>query len=386
MLDGLRQGLASVVEPGVFFDALRNSGLDFFTGVPDSLLKDFCAYVSDHAAADRHIIAANEGGAVALAAGYHMATGRLALVYMQNSGQGNAMNPLTSLTDPEVCGIPMILLVGWRGEPGTVDEPQHVKQGAVTLDVFDALRIGYSVLPRDTGEALQSVSTAIARATATSAPVALVARADTFASYRLVKDTRTSFELNREGALRLIVQSLDPDAIVVGTTGKTSRELFEAREAFAQPHTADFRTVGCMGHASHIALGIALAQPARPVYCLDGDGAVLMHMGALAILGSQRTSNLKHIVLNNGAHDSVGGQPTVGFEIDIPAIATACGYRAALTARTRQEVVGAIEALRQAEGPALLEVKVNKGARTNLGRPTTSPAVNKRELMANLGA
>lgn len=367
-----------------FFDALRGEGIEFFTGVPDSLLKDFCAYITDHAGPRQHVIAANEGGAVALAAGRYLATGRPALVYMQNSGQGNAVNPLTSLADPDVFGIPMLLLVGWRGEPGVPDEPQHVKQGKITLDVFAALGIHCEVLPGDTGPAVGCLASAVRRMRAGSCPVALVVRTGTFERYKLRSDVVSSYELRREAALALVVEAIGSGAVVVATTGMTSRELFEYRVSAAQGHRTDFRTVGCMGHASQIALGIALARPGRAVYCLDGDGAAIMHMGGLAIIGDQQPANLRHVVFNNGAHDSVGGQPTAGFTIDIPRIATACGYRFAATASTTFEISEGLRSLREATGPALLEIRVNKGARSNLGRPTSTPAENKRELMQYL--
>jgi len=375
-----------MLDPQQFFEAVRSLGFDFFTGVPDSLLKDFCAYVTDHTTPESHIIAANEGGAVALAAGHYLATGRPGVVYMQNSGQGNAVNPLTSLADSDVFSIPMLLLVGWRGEPGIEDEPQHVKQGKVTLDLFKALQIGHAVLPEDMAGAAQALERGAAEMRATLAPYALVIRGGTFGSYKLKSQIKTSYELNREGALRLVLDTIGAGDIVVGTTGKTSRELFELREGTARSHKSDFRTVGCMGHASQIALGIALAASDRRVYCLDGDGAVIMQMGGLSIIGSQKPANYRHIVFNNGAHDSVGGQPTVGFAIDIPSIAMACGYRHAWSAETTADITKALARFDEVDGPALLEIRVNKGARENLGRPTMTPAENKRELMEVLGA
>ena len=375
-----------MLDPQRFFEAIGACGCDFFTGVPDSLLKDFCAYVTDHTSAANHIIAANEGGAVALAAGHYLATGRPGVVYMQNSGQGNAVNPLTSLADSDVFSIPMLLLVGWRGEPGIEDEPQHVKQGKVTLDLFRALGLDHAVLPDDIDGATAALRVAAEAMRSSLAPYALVIRGGTFGPYKLKSQIKTGYELNREGALRLVLATIGASDVVIGTTGKTSRELFELREGSASSHRSDFRTVGCMGHASQIALGIALAKPERQVYCLDGDGAVIMQMGGLAIIGSQKPANFRHIVFNNGAHDSVGGQPTVGFEIDIPAIARACGYREAWSAATTPEISSALERLRLVDGPALLEIKVNKGARENLGRPTMTPAENKRELMEVLSA
>lgn len=368
-----------------FFTAVQDEGISFFTGVPDSLLKDFCAYVTDQIGSGGHVIAANEGGAVALASGHFLATGNPALVYMQNSGQGNAVNPLTSLADPDVFGIPMLLLVGWRGEPGRPDEPQHVKQGKVTLDLFSVLGIDAVVLPEDETAALESLRQAVRRTRANSSPVALIVRSGTFGKYKLQREAVTAFPLSREAAVKAVLSGLADAAVVVATTGMTAREMFEHRVMTGRSHRADFRTVGCMGHASQIALGIALAQPDREVCCLDGDGAVIMHMGALAIIGSQRPANLKHVVINNGAHDSVGGQPTAGFAMDLLQIANACGYRHAWRAETQEEVDGRVSELRMAQGPVLLEIRVNKGARPDLGRPTASPAENKRELMQFLG-
>jgi phosphonopyruvate decarboxylase len=368
-----------------FYNALTSRGIDFFTGVPDSLLKDFCAYITDNVSPDRHIIAANEGNAVALASGHHIATGDLGLVYMQNSGQGNAVNPLMSLADPDVYSIPMLLLIGWRGEPGAKsDEPQHVKQGKITRTLLDSLGIPHAVLPDNIDDAKATLEQAVNIAREGNRPYGLVVRKGTFEPYELQTKTQTSYELNREGAVKLVTNLLDATDIVVSTTGKTSRELFEYREELKHDHSRDFLTVGSMGHSSKIALGIALAKPNRQVYCFDGDGAVIMHMGSLAIIGCHGPKNFKHIVFNNGAHDSVGGQPTVGFDIDIPAIAKACGYKAAWKAETSSEITQKMELLKKAQGPALLEILVNKGARKDLRRPTTTPIENKNAFMENL--
>lgn len=370
-----------MVSPSAFFGALRDRGIRFYTGVPDSLLKDFCAYITDHSVAGQHVIAANEGGAVALAGGHYLATGSPALVYMQNSGQGNAVNPLTSLADPDVFGLPMLLMVGWRGEPGHDDEPQHVKQGKITRDLFRTLGVDHQVLPDDDGGAVACVDRALTEMRRTMSPFALVVRDGTFGRYGLSRRIETTFELSREAALGLVLEAVLPGEVVVATTGKTAREMFEYRERQRLPHDTDFRTVGCMGHASQIALGIALAQPERAVYCLDGDGAVLMHMGALAIIGTQNPTRFRHVVFNNGAHDSVGGQPTAGLAIDLPAIATACGYRLALRAETASEVVSSLQALNSSRGPGLVEIRVNTGSRSDLGRPSIRPRENKDQLM-----
>jgi phosphonopyruvate decarboxylase len=364
-----------------FYAALQREGVGFFAGVPDSLLKDICAYISDHTGRASHVIAANEGAALALATGHHLATGGLGLVYLQNSGLGNLVNPLTSLTDPEVYSIPALLLIGWRGEPGVHDEPQHRKQGRVMLATLDALEIPHAILPDTAEEAAAVLAKAAVRARETNAPFALIVRKSTFAPYKLQKKAPDAYVLRREEALKLVLDSLREREVVVSTTGMTSREVFEHRVRTQAGHARDFLTVGCMGHASQIAMGVAVNKPDRLVYCLDGDGAALMHLGALAIIGSSRLANYRHVVINNGAHDSVGGQPTAGFEISLPGIATACNYHWVRSTGNPDEIPALLAELREAGGPALLEIKVSKGARADLGRPTTTTLDNKRDFM-----
>ena len=280
------------------YEALIGSGIDMFTGVPDSLLKNICAYITDTTPRERHIIAANEGNAVGIAAGHYLATGKPALVYMQNSGLGNTVNPLLSLADEKVYSIPMVLMIGWRGEPGVHDEPQHAKQGEVTLALLDAMQIPYIIL-EDVGQIGPQVALAVNR----KSPVAIVVRKGTFGSYKLKNASKNDYELSREQAMKLVVDHLRADDIIVSTTGKLSRELFEYREARQQGHGHDFLTVGSMGHSSSIALGIALEKPQRRVFCFDGDGAFIMHTGALGIVASMKPRNFYHILFNNNAHE-----------------------------------------------------------------------------------
>lgn len=364
-----------------FYNCLTDYGVDFFTGVPDSLLKDFCAYVTDHTNPEHHIIASNEGGAIALACGHYLATNQPALVYMQNSGQGNAANPLVSLADADVYSIPILLLIGWRGEPGKKDEPQHVKQGKITLSFLNTLNIPYRILSDTNDDIHQCLEQVFKLFENTSSPVALIAKRGTFMPYRINERDNSSFELTREMAIKEVVNSLGKSDIIVSTAGKTSRELYEYREELDSNHSRDFLTVGSMGHASQVALGIAMAKPQRQVYCLDGDGAAIMHMGALTIIGSQKPANFKHIIINNGAHDSVGGQPTAGFSISFTDIAKGCGYRLCMSTDNAVVIAEKMRVLRDAQGPALLEIKVRRGARSNLGRPKIPPRENKISFM-----
>jgi len=364
-----------------FYDTLKSYGIEFFTGVPDSLLKNFCAYVTDHTPEKKHVIAANEGASVALASGHYLATGQMGLVYMQNSGQGNAVNPLVSLADTQVYSIPILLLIGWRGEPGKHDEPQHIKQGKITLTLLDTLAIPYKVLPDSPKKAQSCLDEIIKISRKTMGPVALIVRKETFAPYQLKKRDILQPKLSREIAIKTIVKNLADSDIVVSTTGKISRELYEYREHQGKTHSKDFLTVGSMGHCSQIALGIAMSKPDRQVYCFDGDGALIMHMGAMAIIGSRKPDNFKHIVFNNGCHDSVGGQPTCGYAISVTAIAKACGYKLAVQAKTTEEINEKMQLIMSTNGPAILEIIVKKGARDNLGRPKSSPKDNKAKFM-----
>ncbi len=372
-----------MIRPEFFIEKLRENGIDCFAGVPDSLLKNMCAYITDHFDSAHNIIAANEGAAVGLAAGHYLATGQPACVYMQNSGEGNIINPLASLTDQEVYNIPVLLLIGWRGRPGVHDEPQHVKQGKVTTGLLNVMGINYEVLAKEEDKAEKQIAKAL-KALQNKDMFALVIEKDTFDEYKLQNVEKNDLRLNREEAIQTVAAALDEKDCIVSTTGMISRELFEYRTAMNQGHERDFLTVGSMGHASQIALGIALAQPERRVWCFDGDGATIMHMGSMAIVGNKSPKHYVHVVFNNGAHDSVGGQPTVGLKIDLPAIAKAVGYKAAYSEDNKIDLEAILRNTNGFESPTLLEVKVKKGNRKDLGRPTTTPIQNKEALMSFL--
>ncbi len=373
-----------MIRPEYFIEKLRENDIDCFAGVPDSLLKNMCAYITDHFDAAHNIIAANEGAAVGLAVGHYLATGKPACVYMQNSGEGNIINPLASLTDQEVYNIPVLLLIGWRGRPGVHDEPQHVKQGKVTTGLLNVMGINYEVLAKEEDKAEKQITKAL-KALQNKEVFALVIEKDTFEDYKLQNVEKNDLTMSREEAIQTVAAALGAKDCIVSTTGMISRELFEYRAAMNQGHERDFLTVGSMGHASQIALGIALAQPERRVWCFDGDGAAIMHMGSMAIVANKAPKNYVHVVFNNGAHDSVGGQPTVGLKIDLPAVAKALGYKATISVDSKAELEKELSTLNSQlstiGGPILLEVKVKKGNRKDLGRPTTTPIQNKEALM-----
>jgi len=367
-----------MIEPKAFVDALASQAMEFYIGVPDSLLKDFCAYVDDTREGSQHVIAANEGNAVAMASGYHLATGKNAVVYLQNSGLGNAINPLTSIADKEVYQTPMLLVIGWRGEPGLKDEPQHIKQGRVTPAQLELLEIPYQIVDAASDPLVLS-SWASQQLNQTGAPVAFLVKNSAFASYKSSRKPTIQSSMKREAALEVLLE-MAGDAAVISTTGKTSREVFELRAA-RHDEQRDFLTVGGMGHTASIALGVAIGQPKKHIVCIDGDGSILMHMGALTIIGAQTPGNLTHVLLNNASHESVGGQPTVADRVDFRAIALASGYKAYATAATPDELRSAWEELSNQTGPVMLEVKIASGSRDDLGRPTNTPRQNKKAFM-----
>lgn len=371
-----------MIAPQDFIAALGAADIRFVTGVPDSLLKDVCAAITSRFPPERHVIAANEGAAVGMAIGHYLASRRPALVYMQNSGLGNAVNPLASLADPAVYGIPMVLMVGWRGElqegRQLKDEPQHVTQGRITPDQLEVLGIPCRIVDAAT-DIDACVRQQAALALAQSRPVAILVRKGSFARFELADDGADAALPSRENALAAVVARLPADLPVVSTTGMLSRELFELRKAAQAGHQRDFLTVGGMGHAVSIASGIALTLPGRRVACLDGDGAMLMHLGALT--ESARRAGLLHIVFNNGAHDSVGGQPTLARELDLAAIAERCGYGLVLRADSLDATGAAVDAMLAHGGAAMLEIRCRRGARADLSRPDRSPAQNKADFM-----
>lgn len=369
-----------MIRPDFFIEKLRESGIDCFAGVPDSLLKNICAYITDNCDAQHNIITANEGAAVGLAAGHYLATGKPACVYMQNSGEGNIINPLASLTDPEVYNIPVLLLIGWRGRPGVHDEPQHVKQGKVTTGLLNTMGINFDVLSKDGDKAEKQIAKAV-EALNRKEVYALVIEKDTFDAYTLQNVEKNDLTMSREEAIQTVAAALGEKDCIVSTTGMISRELFEYRTQQDQGHERDFLTVGSMGHASQIALGIALEKPDRRVWCFDGDGATIMHMGSMAIVAQKTPRNYVHVVFNNGAHDSVGGQPTVGLNIDLPRVARAVGYPHTYSVSNKSDLLDILDEVKKQDGLTLLEVKVKKGNRKDLGRPTTTPIQNKESLM-----
>lgn len=377
-----------MVLPCDFHKALTTEGIDFFVGIPDSLLKEFCRYVDLFVPADSHIISANEGTAIGLATGHNLATGGLPLVYMQNSGLGNAINPLLSLADPEVYGIPMVLLVGWRGAPGVKDEPQHVKQGRVTLALLEALEFPYRVITGNTQDAVEAAIWACRTAKEASSPVILLAHKSVFDQpdgELLVSETVPLASMSREAALEIIISSLPSGTVIVATTGMISRELYEIRGRLKQDRSYDFLTVGSMGHASQIALGISRSKPSSQVVCLDGDGAAIMHLGGMTTIGTTNVGNLLHIVLNNGAHDSVGGQPTVALEMSLTGIARACGYDEVVGPLVNEhDIQEQIRHLANTVGQRFLELRVLPGSRKDLGRPQENPLANKLQLLGRL--
>ncbi len=365
-----------------FVSALK---ADFWCGVPDSQLRPLCDYLTNTYGSDprHHIIAANEGNCAAIAAGYHLATGKTPAVYMQNSGEGNIINPLASLLHEKVYSIPCIFVIGWRGEPGVHDEPQHIFQGEVTLKLLEDMGVAAFVIDKNTSDGDLERMTAVAFSVLTQGKqVAFVIKKGAL-SYSEKVQYANENSMVREEVIKHIVAVTEDDPIV-STTGKASRELFEIRVSRGQGHGCDFLTVGSMGHSSSIALGIALQKPNKKIWCLDGDGAMLMHMGAMAVIGANAPKNFVHVILNNGAHESVGGMPTVAQKADVTKIAKACGYQSATRVRTYAALDRALKKAKEADCLSLIEVCCSIGSRADLGRPTTTPIQNKIDFMKHL--
>lgn len=360
-------------------------GSDFYTGVPDSQLKPLCNYLMAEYGIDpkHHVIAANEGNCTALAAGYHLATGKVPVVYMQNSGEGNIINPVASLLNDKVYAIPMVFIIGWRGEPGFHDEPQHIYQGEVTVKLLDTMGIKSYVVRQDTSdEEVAAAMEDFKKELEVGKNVAFVIAKGGLSYDGKVKYANDNTML-REDIIRHIVKYSGEDPII-SNTGKASRELFEIREANGQGHQYDFLTVGSMGHSSSIALGVAQNKPETKIWCIDGDGAALMHMGAMAVIGANAPQNLVHIVINNGAHETVGGMPTVASLIDIVGVAKACGYSHAVRVASFEELDKELEQAKKKNELAFIEVKCAIGARSDLGRPTATAVANKEKFMEYL--
>lgn len=358
---------------------------DFYTGVPDSQLKALCNYLMKIYGIDshHHVIAANEGSCTALAAGYHLATGKIPVVYMQNSGEGNIINPAASLLNDKVYAIPVVFIVGWRGEPGIHDEPQHIYQGEVTVKLLEDMDISTFIIEKETtDEEVENAMKNFREVLAQGRDVAFIIRKGALTDAPKV-EYKNGNTMSREEIIRHIVRASGEDPVVC-TTGKASRELFETREANGQSHKYDFLTVGSMGHSSSIALGVAINKPDQRIWCVDGDGAVLMHMGAMAVLGANKPKNLIHVIINNGAHETVGGMPTVAGSIDFVGIAKACGYPYAISVDTFESLDKELEEAKNRNELSLIEVKCSIGAREDLGRPTTTALENKNNFMEYL--
>ncbi len=364
---------------------LENMGFDTIAGVPDSTLKQFCDGLQTYEGNLKHYVTANEGAAVAVGIGAYLASGKPACVYMQNSGIGNMVNPLASLANGDVYGVPMLFIVGWRGEPGVKDEPQHVFQGKITCELFETLAVTYSVIDQNTTQEemaaiLQEAGNILERGD----QFAIIVKKGTFEKEEpFTWDNGNPME--REEVLGRILQALPRDTAIVSTTGKISRELYEQSDKIYGSHENLFMTVGGMGHASMIALGVAGKRPDKTVVCIDGDGAVLMHMGALPLIATQAPKNFYHIVINNMAHESVGAMPTGCQQTSFAEVARAAGYKTVDKLETLEAVDQIGTRIQEAEGPVLFEIPVSLGARSDLGRPKESARQNKEIFMDFLG-
>jgi len=376
------------ISPQLFLKHLIRRDILFFTGVPDSLLKYLCLCIDQSKdLKSNHIITSNEGAAIGLASGYHIGTNKVPLVYMQNSGIGNAINPLLSLTDSKVYSIPMLILIGWRGEPGVKDEPQHLSQGEVQIDLLNALKIPFDIISKNNDDYKLIIDRGLNYAKEKSSPFVILIKKNTFSKivFNSNKQGSNTLPLTREYCLGILLKSLPKNSIIVSTTGKTSREIFELRKLNNQPHENDFLTIGSMGHCSSIALGIAKTNPHLNIFCIDGDGSIIMHMGTLSTIGQELPDNFHHILINNYSHESVGGQKTSSEIIDFNLLSKSLNYKDYYRANNKNSLNKLIkEMLNNSNKPALFEIQVQPGSRSDLGRPTVTPKENKIKLMKKI--
>ena len=356
-----------MLDQKIVFETLRQHGVTFFTGVPDSYLNGFCNYALANML-ERNIITANEGNAVGIACGHYFATKEIPLVYMQNSGMGNVINPLASLAEKDVYAVPMLILIGWRGQGNTEpNHPQHKLQGEITPGLLDVMHIPYSILKDDNDDFKAVISKAIAYCKETRQPYGLIAPKGVMAASEKANNVDNVYPMSREEAIEVILDNMPPDTIYSATTGRATRELFFLREKRNETKAHDFLNVGSMGHASSVALGIAMAKPERKVVCLDGDSACIMHMGAMTMVSKVDAPNFIHIVLNNGAHESVGGQPSAGHNLDFTKIAESCGYATIdKAAESEAELIDALAKLRNCGKAAFIDCRIHKGLNSKL--------------------
>ena len=365
-----------------FFDILNKYDLSFFTGIPDSTFKEWMKFLVDKdEVVLKNLVACNECEAVALAAGYHLATNKVGVVYMQNSGLGKAVNPLTSLCDPDVFSIPVLLMIGWRGEPGKVDAPQHKKMGKITVSLLETLQIPYWILEPDLKSIEKKLKGVINHFKTKRSPYAFIVRKNLFQDYNLEKEMKDDYTLSREETISIIMQNLKGDEVIVSSTGFVSRELYEFRNSGKKDHHKSFYNIGSMGCASSIGLSIALQKPLKRVIIFDGDGATIMQMGALTTIGKYSPSNYVHFIFDNRAHESTGGQPTNSDSVDLAQIALASNYKMGVTIYTKKELMKTLQEIKGQGGPLLILIKIKKGTRDDLKRPDKTPLQLKEEFM-----
>ena len=369
-----------MIKASQLINLLTKEELNFITGIPCSILKDFLSGLSEKKGQIEHIIATSEEEAMSIGVGYYLATAKIPIVYMQNSGLARSVDVLTSLANKEVYNVPILLLISWRGDPSKKDEPQHLKMGKITPKILKTLNIPYTVLSDSKPKIVKEIKVAKKYLENNSLPYAIIIKKG------LIKPDQTKkqkdvYLLSREETIKIIINNLKNDEVIISTTGKTSRELFEYRETKKQSHKTDFYTVGSMGCSAAIALGIALGKPKKKIFVFDGDGSVLMQMGSLATIGHYLPKNFYHIIFDNNTYDSTGGQKTVSDTVNFNKIAFACGYKNVKTVFTQKKLVNIIQNLKMSSGPKMLVIKIKNGSRKDLGRPTITPSENKKLLM-----
>jgi phosphonopyruvate decarboxylase len=346
---------------------LEKNNLNFFSGVPDSVLKNFTNLLINKSS---HVLATNEGSAVSIGIGYHLSFNKLPCIYMQNSGLANAINPLISIAHKGVYSIPMMMLIGWRGSPGIKDEPQHLIKGKITKNLLKLLGIKYEIIESE--KDFNKIKKLINFSKKKKVPVACLFKKGVLkkVNYHKKFSERSTIKnkILRSEVIREILKSIQNNTKIISTTGYTSRELYQIRKNEGYHKGKDFYMIGGMGHSSSVALGAAFKKN-KKILCLDGDGSMLMHLGSLHTVGLMNKNNFKHILLNNQSHESVGGQEISFKRVKMEKLIKGLGYSKYIQLKDKKDLKNKIQSVLKYKGSIFLEVLIEKGAIKNLGRP-----------------
>ena len=362
-----------MIEVKSLINLLKKNNSNFYTGVPDSVLKEL-SFALRNKGTKNHIIATNEGSAVSLGIGNYLSTKKVPCIYMQNSGLSNALNPLISIAHEKVYSIPLILIIGWRGSPKIKDEPQHNVKGQITESLLKLLNINYTIIR--TIADLKKFDKQIKSAKKKNSIVACLIEQGTLEKTKQINKKKDFYKLDKELFLKTLLESLEKNTKIISSTGYNSRELMFLRNKYKIQNSRDFYMVGGMGHSSSVALGYSLSTKKKTI-CVDGDGSLLMHLGSIKTVGTFAKNNFKYILLNNNSHDSVGGQNTYADDINFKNLSKSLGFKKFYLIKNDRNLKKNIQKFLKDKNLCFLEVKVSNSKIKNLPRPTNLIKIKK---------